>query len=387
MNECHHGLTRRQLVAGSLLGTVATLSRAAPSAPATPVSIAKCPSYDDDVVGKLGTLFDQIGGIGGLVRGKTVTVKLNLVGNPNNRYPGYLPNVTHNVNPTVVGACCHLLAKAGASRIRLVESGGGVGVDSLEEYMLDGGWNVKALRAIASQIEFERTHNLGKGKRYSRLKVPFGGHMFPAYDLNHSYEDTDVFVTIAKLKYHATAGVSLSLKDCFGITPNSIYGDDAGVDQPNESAQQSRGTVFHKGERGPSKSAPQELHPMSPRDGGYRVPRIVVDLVAARPIDLQIIDGIESCVGGEGPWIKGSKYAHPGVLLVGRNPVCTDAVATAVMGYNPRADRGTPPFRNGDNVLKLAEAVGIGTTDLSRIDVRGVPIRNAVYDFEAQLKS
>ena len=38
----------------------------------------------------------------------------------------------------------------------------------------------------------------------------------------------------------------------------------------------------------------------------------------------------------------------------------------AVMGYDPRADRGTKPFLRGDNTFKLAEAVGVGTTDLSR---------------------
>ena len=161
-------------------------------------------------------------------------------------------------------------------------------------------------------------------------------------------------MTMAKLKNHATCGVTLSLKNSFGTSPASIYGDDAGVDEPNESPSAGRGQVFHAGRRAPSKSAPQELHPDSSRQPGYRVPRIVVDLVAARPIDLQIIDGIESVVGGEGPWIKGSKPVRPGVLIVGRNPVCTDAVSTAVMGYNPLADRGTPPFRNCDNTMLLA---------------------------------
>jgi hypothetical protein len=42
------------------------------------------------------------------------------------------------------------------------------------------------------------------------------------------------------------------------------------------------------------------LHPDSPRDPGYRIPRIVADLVRARPIDLAIVDGVESIRGGEG---------------------------------------------------------------------------------------
>jgi uncharacterized protein (DUF362 family) len=141
--------------------------------------------------------------------------------------------------------------------------------------------------------------------------------------------------------------------------------------------------VCHFGKRGPSKSAPQEIDPRSSREPGYRVPRITVDLVAARPIDLAIIDGIESIAGGEGPWIKGLRLVQPGVLLAGTNPVTTDAVATAVMGYNPRAERGAVPFRTCDNTMLLAERLGIGTTDLNRIEVVGVPVAQALYKFEA----
>ena len=52
--------------------------------------------------------------------------------------------------------------------------------------------------------------------------------MFSAFDFNHAYEDTDVLVSLAKLKNHATAGVTLSMKNLFGLPPNSLYGSDAG---------------------------------------------------------------------------------------------------------------------------------------------------------------
>jgi len=71
------------------------------------------------------------------------------------------------------------------------------------------------------------------------------------------------------------------------------------------------------------------------------------------------------------------------VLIAGTNPVTTDAVATAVMGYNPRAERGTLPFRDCDNTLVLAERHGVGTTDLNRTEVVGVPIAQALYRYEA----
>ena len=67
--------------------------------------------------------------------------------------------------------------------------------------------------------------------------------------------------------------------------------------------------------------------------------------------------------------------------VAGTNPVTTDAVSTAVMGYDPQAKRGTKPFATCDNTMLLAEAHGIGTTDLSRIDVRGVSIADARFRF------
>ena len=105
--------------------------------------------------------------------------------------------------------------------------------------------------------------------------------MFKAFDLNHSYEDCDVFVSIAKMKDHVTAGVTLSMKNCFGITPCTIYGEGAGVDEPSVVPKGGRG-MFHSGNRQPSKSAPPENDPKTPREGGYRVPRIVADIVAAQ---------------------------------------------------------------------------------------------------------
>jgi uncharacterized protein (DUF362 family) len=248
--------------------------------------------------------------------------------------------------------------------------------------MLDSGWNVRSLQS-AGPVEFENTNAIGKAKKYSRIKVPGTPYMYPAYDLNHSYEDTDVYVSMAKLKEHETCGITLSCKNVFGTIPASIYGDDAGIDEPNESPTKGRLKVGHEGVRQPSKSAPQELRFGANHDPGYRVPHIVADLVAARPIHLAIIDGVETIAGGEGPWIRGVRIVKPGVLLAGLNPVCTDAAGAAVMGYDPRAERGTAPFQKCDNILRLAEAHGVGTTDLKRIDVRGVAIEQARFGFKA----
>src|SRR2546426_1164135 len=102
-------VTRRQWLCGSAvaLGGL-SLGRAAAAAPAAPVAIAKCPSYDQDLIASLETMFDRLGGIGSLVRGKTVTIKLNLTGSPSLRYKGYALGATHYVHPKLVGAACHV---------------------------------------------------------------------------------------------------------------------------------------------------------------------------------------------------------------------------------------------------------------------------------------
>jgi uncharacterized protein (DUF362 family) len=107
---------------------------------------------------------------------------------------------------------------------------------------------------------------------------------------------------------------------------------------------------------------------------------VVVDLCAARPVDLAIVDGIDTMSGSEGPWGLG-EVCHPGVLIAGTNCVNTDAVGTAVMGYDPMAAARTKPFENCDNFLEVAADAGLGSRDLSRIDVAGTPIREARFDF------
>jgi uncharacterized protein (DUF362 family) len=369
-------MTRRELLA---LASTATLVRAK-DAPAPPVAIARCASYNEDVPAVLRTMFDQLG-LNKVVSGKTITIKLNLTGSPGLRFEGKPLGVTHYSHPKTVGAMIAQLDAAGAKRIRLVESCWAT-AGPLEEYMLDSGWNVRSLRSAATRakVEFENTNAAGAHKSYARVK-PVKGLIFPFYELNRAYVDTDLFMSMAKLKNHATCGVTLSMKNCFGNTPASIYGDDAGVEEPNEAPGKGRVDCCHFGKRQPAKAALPEIDPKSPRDPGYRMPRITAELVSARPIDIAFIDGIETVSGGEGPWIRGLKYIRPGVLLMGTNGVTTDAVATAVMGYDPLADKGTAPFKECDNTLKLSEGLGIGSADLKKIEVRGLPIQQARFPF------
>jgi uncharacterized protein (DUF362 family) len=204
--------------------------------------------------------------------------------------------------------------------------------------------------------------------------------MDPAYHINQAVVDCDVYATLAKLKNHWIAGVTMSIKNNFGNTPCALYGSDCGT-YGNENPTKERGDVLHAGTTKAPVVVDAELRPHSPRDPGYRVPRVAVDQVGIRPIDLAIVDGVETVRGGEGPWLPGLERMTPGVIIVGRNPVCVDTVGMAVMSYDPKADRGTSPFIRGDNSLKLAEAVGIGSTDLNKIEVIGLSISDAKLNF------
>lgn len=67
-----------------------------------------------------------------------------------------------------------------------------------------------------------------------------------------------------------------------------------------------------------------------------------------------LIDGIETVSGGERPRLQ-LRAERPHQLLAGRNPVCLDAVAAAVMGYDPKARSGTGPFPEGNHLALAAE--------------------------------
>lgn len=395
MEHAKTNLTRRDWLAVSALASgvlSGTPARAAAPAPAMPVSIAKIHGYDQDLVSQFRTMFDQVGGIGSEVRGKTVAIKVNLTGG--NRFDGFQPGDTHWVHPNVVGAVTAVLGQLGAKRIRILEGAGGRRRDfPLEDKLLQGGWDVAAIKNAAPLVEFENTDGLGSGRQYSSFKVRSKPYVFAEFQLNHSYEDCDFFVSLGKAKNHEEMGVTMSIKNMFGITPTSLYGG--------------RERIFHYGEVQAPSGVPAEIDPSSHRYEGWRLPRILVDIIGARPIDLAINDAIISTVGGEGPWVLGARPIKPGLLVVGRNCVNTDAVTMATMGYNPRAgrreapyrlykgpghpkDQLTPPdemFQYADNMMLLGEAVGIGSADLNRIEVRGVPIREAVFDFEAFWKN
>ena len=246
-------------------------------------------------------------------------MKINLTGAPTYRI-GYLPlEDTHYTNPYVIAAVAHLMGKAGARRIRILESPWST-ADPVEEYIMQGQLGAARHPGRRARTWSSKTPTIWARRRNIRAWwCRMAATSIPAFDLNHSYEDCDVFVSLAKMKEHATAGITLSMKNCFGLTPATIYGTGAGVDEPPSFPRRP-----DHGARRQSPALEERAsgeRPEHARGRTYRVPRTVVDLVSARPIHLAIVEGVKTMTGGEGPWIREElQPAAPGVIVAGTEP-------------------------------------------------------------------
>ncbi len=346
-------------------------------APSSPVALLKCASYEPQVFrAALKRCFDLLGGVNQLVNDRTVAVKLNLTGLSWKPVFGLPAQETYQTQPNTVAALCALLVEAGARKIVLLEN---LYWDKpFEQVLAEAGWDVKTIQSAGGhRVSFEDTRNRGQFPGYSRFKVPWGGFMYPAFDLNQRFEKCDVLISLAKLKQHATAGITGAVKNCFGNTPTALYGDTA----PDEKGLIHRAAMFHGGDKKVPGGVPAELGHGLPKRSTVRVPHITADIFGARSADLSIVEGVRTIRGGEGHWNEGIGLMNPKVLLVGRNGVCTDAVATAVMGFDPQAPQGKAPFP-GSNHLQLLAQAGVGTNDLKRIEIRGAPIKDVLCPFE-----
>ena len=390
-----HEITRRNMIkrmvgtAGLAAGVPLILGRSPDSAdaasspaeksfkaPSSPVAIQRCESFEPQVFRKrLDAALDLIGGIGDLVRGKTVAIKINLTGMSWEPCCGLPAQETYITHPSTLAALCAALDDAGARRIVVIENY--YRAEPPEKILAAAGWDIAALQSAGGhKVSFEDVRNRGSWPAYSRFKVPWGGFIYPAFDLNQRFEKTDVLVSLSKLKQHACAGVTMTIKNMFGSTPCALYGNEA----PNENALVHRTSMFHSGRKRPPAGVPDELKHGLSNAAEVRVPRIVADIYGARPVDLTIVDGVRTLAGGEGSWNRGIRMVEPKVLLAGRNGVCTDAVCTAVMGFDPQAPDTKPPFP-GHNYLNLLASVGMGTNELNRIEVRGLSLKEAVCPF------
>ncbi len=350
-------------------------------APRAPTVIGMCRRYDyREVRRALDGMFDRLGGLGGVVRRRRVVVKVNLVNTSQADVHGVPLGLTVVVHPVVAMALGNLLVGAGAREVVYCDQLPFRGSEA--EAFAGYGYRLDEFNGVMKgRARFENTRNRGGYRDYATVKVP-GGELATAWEVNRTYADAEVLVSVAKLKSHVSGGITGGLKNLFGIPPSSLYGDDLG-EGPDEGATGYRSQTMHDCVRRPRTSVGTFTGRSVEGDHGHNVPRFIVDLAAAFPIALTVIDGISTIQSAEG-WWNGSMVSvtRPGLLIAGLNPVNTDAVAAAVMGFEPDAPDRTWPFVNGTNHLALARRRGLGENRLSRLEILGTPLSEARFQYE-----
>ncbi len=320
------------------------------------VATAQVKDYDPQVLyEKIRDMLDSLGGLKDIVRpGARVAIKTNLTGGAywDRKIAGLSGTETFVTHPEVVRALGKLVLDAGAKELYIVEA-----VYQWESYPL-WGYDAVAKELGATLID------LNDKKPYPDFAVtpvPGGGKLYDKFTFNHILEEIDTFISVSKMKCHWIAGVTHTMKNLFGLVPLQLY---------RASTQDGYRSEFH----GPSDET-----------AGDRVPQIIIDLNRARPLHFGLVDGIKTSESGEGPWIAGVKPLQPGVLIAGKDVVATDAVATAVMGFDPTAADKSVPFIRGRNHIQLANDAGLGTNRLEEIEVRGPAIKDIMTQFRAAL--
>jgi uncharacterized protein (DUF362 family) len=318
--------------------------------PRPQVAIARCASYDRNLVEQqVRTLIEDLGGLQDVIKpGGSVAIKVNLTGGTSVQPPpGRSLTEAYATHPEVVRALGMVLRQAGAGQLYIVEAWG---MDAFTVY----GYEPVAQELGAELVDLNVEAPFSD---FFVMPVGAGAFVYDSFPLNRTLERVDTFISVAKMKCHYNAGVTLSLKNQIGCTPERFYHVEGSL-------------------------TPRAAMHGSAEESVTRVPGVIVDINRANPIDFALIDGIMTVEGGEGPWIASVAPVSPGLLVAGKNPVCTDAVATAVMSFDPTTEWPTTPFLHGHNHLTLARAMGLGTNVLDEIEVRGVPIAEARFPFK-----
>jgi uncharacterized protein (DUF362 family) len=352
------------------------------AAPRALTGIALCKRYEFSTVRQaLQGIFKELGDVERLVKGKHVTVKTNLVNTSGEDVSGVPLWLTVTVHPVVAQAVASLLGSFGARSITFCDQlpFRSLGPDAFAGY----GFKLDEFNSVTDgRTRFANTRNLGNYKDYALVKVLGGAELANAWEVNRTYVDTDVLVSLTKLKSHVSGGITGGMKNLFGIPPSSLYGDDL-QKEPDENAVGYRNQAMHNCTRAPFTSVTSFNGKSVTGDHGYNVPRFIVDLNTAFPIDLVVVDGISAIQSAEGWWIGSTvSVTRPGLLLAGRNAVCTDAVSAAVMGFEPDAPDRTWPFVNGTNYLALARRKGLGENRIKELPIVGADLNTARFAYQ-----
>jgi uncharacterized protein (DUF362 family) len=233
-----------------------------------------------DYHGELGTLiFESLREFHLPIRDKTVLLKPNLV--------GLDPRGFINTHPAVIAAARESFLRLGAARVLI---GDGPAMDRDTQAILESVCLKEYIGSLPRDfvdLNIDDVDHVTLKTHASLLKSLY---------LPKTVLGADFLVSMPKMKTHHWAGVTLSLKNMFGVVPGSCYGWPKNV-----------------------------LH-------WAGIDRSILDINAAARPDFAIVDGIIG-MEGNGP-IQGTPKAS-GVLVLGNDPVAVDATCCRIMALAP----------------------------------------------------
>jgi len=330
---------------------IAATTSASPTwVPSRQVATGQSKNYDlKTVKNELLEMLDSLGGIKDILPLGGITVlKVNLTGGVGSYSMGGLPaQETIATHPVVVQALGELLIDAGAGELFIVEA--------INEWETFQAWGYEEI-ARTLNARLIDLNSPAPFETFTETKVKDGWMIYDRFTFNRILTECDTFISIAKMKCHIECGVTHSMKNLVGLVPFHEYSSNVGDNWRS---------AFH------GTSAEKKM----------RLPRVITDLNLARPIHLAVIDGIKTIEAGEGSWAKGVKQLKPGVLVAGKNAVATDAIATAIQGFDPTADYPDSPFFQSVNHLNLATRLGMGTNRIDEIEILGPVVADLLTPF------
>lgn len=312
-------MNRRSLLAGTALAATTGLAVRQQWWPRVPrrsrstshVGILRCDRYDLSP----GVVQDGLMLLAPSIRGKRVLLKPNLV--------EYSPVAAINTHPMVIASTIDALYRLGAASVIVADGPGHVRDTDL--LLSECG-----LRAQLDAVERAEFVDLNFD---SVVRIPPSTCLTQLNEiwLPAAIRAVDVVISMPKIKTHHWAGVTLSLKNLFGIVPGSVYGWPKNV-----------------------------LH-------WQGIENSIVELAATVPVHFVIADGIEA-MEGNGPLHGPMKRL--GCLVFADDPVAADATCCRLMGIDP------------NRVRHLQLASPLGNLDSERIEQRGERIERVTQQFD-----
>jgi len=212
------------------------------------------------------------------VRGKTVLLKPNLV--------DYIPGNHINTHPLLVAAAAECFRRLGAKNV-LVGEGPGYQRDT-ELVLLESGFSDELHQLKVPFVDLNRDELVAKP-----LLATYTG--MDRLWLPRSVLDADFVVSMPKVKTHHWSGVTLSLKNMFGVVPGAKYGWPKNI-------------LHWKG-----------------------IQESILDVCATVPVHFVIADAIVA-MEGNGP-LNGNPRPLDRIVLAD-DPVAADATCAGLMGLD-----------------------------------------------------